>query len=155
MSAGRPSLADAQLTHRQRYIIRDHQHPLGRNLVKFSGLTHRLAGEVHIGYRLHKQNPFASHLGRVGERLILQPLDWNMQPLGQLIHHHKARIVAGILILVPGVTQTYHQPLGTPRPIFTKQHIVLAPLNIQQEAELCSAPDVTCIRLCLYKEFGN
>ena len=55
MAAGTSGWTNAQLAHRQGDIVIDHQHMVCRDLVELCGLPHSLAGEVHIGLRLHNK----------------------------------------------------------------------------------------------------
>ena len=48
------------------------------------------------------------------KRLEFQPLDGLALALGQLIGHHIAHVVPGVLIFVPGIAQADQQPADAP-----------------------------------------
>ena len=116
---------DTQPAHGQGGVVGHHQHVVGGDFVKIHRLAHRLSGEVHIGDGLHHQHLFPGNGQDIGQRLKSQPLDRLSLALRHLVGHHKAHIVPGIHILIPGIAQADQQPADAPGVLFEKHGIHL------------------------------
>ena len=101
-------------------VFGDEQNMIRGNFVEAGGLTHCFTGQIHICGGLHNENTLAADGGGIGQSAELQPLNGEASSLTQLIHRHKAHIVAGIFVFVAGIAQTNHDPGH--RKLLLKQH---------------------------------
>ena len=84
---------------------------VGRDLVELHCLPHRLAGEVHIRLGLHHQALGPGEGDDVIGGFELDLVQLHPRLLRQQVHGEKAHVVAGVLILGPGISQAHHQPV--------------------------------------------
>ena len=121
VSPGGAAAADAQLPQGEGHVVRHHQHPLRRDLVKGSGGGNGIPGEIHIGLGLHQQHGLVAQTALGGEGLKAQPGRGDAGGFFQDLRRHEAHVVAGHGIFRSGIAQAYHQP-GHPGGPGTKEH---------------------------------
>ena len=112
LAACRALRAHAQCTHVERNIVRQHNDPFGRDLVKRRCSVHRLAGQVHEGLRLEEEHALAAQHPLAHERLELHPVDLLPGARTVAFQRAEARIVPGVIVLAAGIAQPDDQPLG-------------------------------------------
>ena len=77
---------------------------IGGDLIELHRLMDGFAGEVHIGLGLHHQALLAPEADDVIGRFELHFVQFHVQLLRQQVHREKAHVVAGMLILLTGVS---------------------------------------------------
>ncbi len=109
--AGRAIGADPQTARHQRYIVKQNDDPLGRDMEVSTQLQHTAAGQVHIGQRLQKQQLAATVIYLTVQALKLSLIHLAAQLAGQNIQCPKTAVVPGLLIFLAGVAQANDEPV--------------------------------------------
>ena len=95
---------------------------LGAYFIKLRRLPDRLAGQIHIGLRLHKKHLFAAYRDRGGQCLEAQLVYRNIKFLCHCVGRHKTGIVPCSVIFGAGVAEEYDKPCYTLRTAKSIKH---------------------------------
>ena len=98
-----PFARTRSVPHVERNIVRQHNDPFGRDLVKRRCSVHRLAGQVHEGLRLEEEHALAAQHPLAHERLELHPVDLLPGARAVAFQRSEARVMAGVVVLAAGL----------------------------------------------------
>ena len=99
------------------------------NFIELHRLADCLTGEVHIRLGLHHKAFLPAETDDIIGGLELHLVELDIQLFRQQTHGEKAHIVAGVLILLPGISKAHDEPVHRAAAFFKQHKISNAPFS--------------------------
>ena len=106
MSPGAAVFAYAERSRSKIYIVHDHGDVFGLNLVKRRRLRDRLAGIVHVCFRLHEKHALCAYLSLGAHCLEAQTEFSELALLCDVVDRKKSGIMPRPRIFLAGISET-------------------------------------------------
>ena len=106
MSAGTPLLSQAYSARRNVDVVVDYDKVFYILLVKTHNFPDGLAGQVHIGLRLYKQDLLAGDSAFADQGLKLDFIDFDTVLFCQQVNSDKAHVMTSVLVFSARVPKT-------------------------------------------------
>ena len=108
MTAIRTTRLQAELTNRNRHIIADNQQTTLVDVLLIQPVTNRITTQIHKSRGLEEKH-LTTFETRLADKTVTLVLKRNIGRLRKSVQYHESRIVAGHIVLITDIAQTYNQ----------------------------------------------